>query len=258
MIDVIVLDIDGGTMLEECVASIRAQSVSSRIIVFDNGSKTATRNAAARSETNLGFAGGANAALRLSSAPYVALVNNDVVLEPDWLEQVRDALDRDEQLAAVQTIIARPDGRIDGAGIDISDGTFRQIAHGSSVGAPLRWPGVSPPRPRSTAAPRSGRRFFEERFFAYYEDVELSARLRAPGWRIAVLPVVAGRPSGSQTAPLLRPSRRSPAHAQTAIWSHACIMVWAASGAAWEDARFWCGDGLRSVGSCEAVRNDER
>jgi GT2 family glycosyltransferase len=210
MIDVIVLDVDGGAMLGECVASIRAQSVPANIHIFDNGSRSpADRRLPtadllfARSETNLGFAGGANAALRLSSAPYVALVNNDVVLEPDWLEQVRDALNRDEQLAAVQTIIARPDGRIDGAGIDISDGTFRQIGHGDSVGAPLAvaW-GVSA---TATLYRRAaiGERFFEERFFAYYEDVELSARLRATGWRIAVLPVVAAVHRGSQTAPLL-------------------------------------------------------
>src|SRR5688500_17006440 len=178
-------------MLVEFIASIPAHSVPARILIFDNGSKTATPNATARSETNLGFAGGANAALRHSSAPYVALVNNDVVLQTDWLEQVRDALDRDEQLAAVQTIITRPDGRIDGAGIDISDGTFRQIGHGDSVGAPLAmaW-GVSA---TATLYRRAaiGERFFEERFFAYYEDVELSARLRAGGWRVAVLPVVA-------------------------------------------------------------------
>jgi GT2 family glycosyltransferase len=208
-IDVIVLDIDGGAMLDACVASIRAQSVPSHLIVFDNGSKSPTPDATARSETNLGFSGGANAALRLSSAPYVALVNNDVVLERDWLEHVRDALDRDPQLAAVQTIITRPDGRIDGAGIDISDGTFRQIGHGDALGAPLAvaW-GVSATATlyRRTAI---GDRFFDDRFFAYYEDVELCARLRAGGWRVAVLPVVAATHRGSATAPQLgRRARR--------------------------------------------------
>jgi GT2 family glycosyltransferase len=202
-IDVIVLDIDGGAMLDECLASIRAQSVPSRILVFDNASSTPTKDAVERSAQNLGFAGGANAALRHSSAPYVALVNNDVVLKPDWLAQVRDALDRDPQLGAVQTIIARPDGRIDGAGIDISDGTFRQIGHGHTVGAPLAvaW-GVSA---TATLYRRAaiGERFFEERFFAYYEDVELSARLRATGWRTAVLPVVAAVHRGSKTASVL-------------------------------------------------------
>jgi GT2 family glycosyltransferase len=209
MIDVIVLDLDGGPMLDECLASIRTQTVQpSRVIVFDNGSQTPTKNATARSETNLGFAGGANAAFRLSAAPYIALVNNDVVLDPDWLAYVRDALDRDAQLAAVQTIIRRPpDGdneAIDGAGIDISSGTFRQIGHGKPVGAPLSvaW-GVSA---TATLYRRSalGGRIFEERLFAYYEDVELCARLRRDGWRTAVLPVVQATHRGSASAHALK------------------------------------------------------
>jgi GT2 family glycosyltransferase len=201
-VDVIVLDIDGGAMLAECLASIRAQSVPARVIVFDNGSRAPVRADAEvyRSETNLGFAGGANAAFRKTKAPYVALVNNDVVLQDGWLASVVDALDRDVQLAAVQTIIRRPDGLIDGAGVDVSDGTFRQIGHGQAIGAPLAvaW-GVS-----ATAAlyRRSavGAALFDERFFAYYEDVELCARLREDGWRTAVLPVVLATHRGSQSA----------------------------------------------------------
>lgn len=204
-IDVIVLDLDGGPMLEECLDSIREQTVPpARVIVFDNGSRVPTAHATARSETNLGFAGGANAALKLSTAPYVALVNNDVVLQPDWLACVRDALDRDEHLAAVQTIIRRPDGAIDGAGIDISDGTFRQIGHGRPVGSPLSvaW-GVSATATLYRRAALGGR-MFDERLFAYYEDVELSARLRESGWRTAVLPVVKATHRGSASAHALR------------------------------------------------------
>jgi len=208
MIDVIVLDLDGGPMLDECLTSIRAQTVPHRLILFDNGSRTPTPNATHRSERNLGFAGGANAAFRLASAPYVALVNNDVVLAPDWLAHVRDALDRDEQLAAVQTIIRRPDGAIDGAGIDISDGTFRQIGHGAAIGSPLRvaW-GVSATATLYRASALKGR-LFDARFFAYYEDVELCARLREDGWRTAVLPVVKATHRGSATAHVLPRARR--------------------------------------------------
>jgi N-acetylglucosaminyl-diphospho-decaprenol L-rhamnosyltransferase len=202
-VDVIVLDLDGGAMLAECLDSLRAQSVPHRLVLFDNGSRVPTLDSTARSEVNLGFAGGANAALRHSQAPYVALVNNDVVLDADWLADVRGALERDERLAAVQTIIRRPDGRIDGAGIDISDGTYRQIGHGLAVGTPLAvaW-GVSA---TATLYRRSalGERFFDERFFAYYEDVELSARLRADGWRTAVLPDVKATHRGSHTASAL-------------------------------------------------------
>lgn len=202
MIDVIVLDVDGGAMLDECLASIRAQSVEANVILFDNGSRTPTANAI-RSEKNLGFAGGANAAYRHTTTPYVALVNNDVVLDRDWLAAVRDALDRDDKLAAVQTIIRRPDGLIDGAGIDVSDGTFRQIGHGAPLGSMLAvaW-GVSA---TATLYRRAavGEQLFDERFFAYYEDVELSARLREDGWRTAVLPLVKATHRGSQSASIL-------------------------------------------------------
>jgi len=210
-VETIVLDLDGGAMLEECIASIRAQTVPTRIVVFDNGSRTPSSVAGVetiRSETNLGFARGVNEAWRRTAAPYVALVNNDVVLQPEWLATVRDALDRDAQLGAVQTIIRRPDGLIDGAGIDVSDGTFRQIGHGQRVGAPLAvaW-GVSA---TATLYRRAavGEHVFEERLFAYYEDVELSARLRAGGWRTAVLPVVLATHRGSASASHLPDARR--------------------------------------------------
>ena len=202
MIDVIVLDVDGGPMLEECLASIRAQSIEANVILFDNGSRVPVPGAV-RSERNLGFAGGANAALQHSTTDYVALVNNDVVLDREWLATVRAALDRDPRLAAVQTIIRRPDGAIDGAGIDVSDGTFRQIGHGARLGEPLAvaW-GVSA---TATLYRRAavGERLFDERFFAYYEDVELCARLRREGWRTAVLPLVKATHRGSQSASVL-------------------------------------------------------
>jgi GT2 family glycosyltransferase len=202
-VDVIVLDIDGGEMLSECLASIHGAA---RVIVFDNGSRVPTSHHSVeilRSETNLGFARGANEAYRKTTAPFVALVNNDVVLDHDWLPVVREAMDRDEGLAAVQTIIRRPDGRIDGAGIDVSDGTFRQIGHGLQVGSNLAvaW-GVSA---TATLYRRAalGERLFDERLFTYYEDVELSARLRREGWRTSVLPVVKATHRGSASAGVL-------------------------------------------------------
>jgi GT2 family glycosyltransferase len=209
-VDVVVLDIDGGAMLEECLASIRRQSVQPRrVVVLDNGSKVPVADRVRdveviRSERNLGFAGGANEALRHTDAPFVALVNNDVVLDPEWLDEVRGAMERDALVAAAQTIIRRPDGAIDGAGIDVSDGTFRQIGHGCPVGAQLTgaW-GVSATAALYRTAALEGR-FFDEDLFAYYEDVALCARLRAAGWRVAVIPLVSATHRGSASAGVLR------------------------------------------------------
>src|SRR5258708_17496951 len=97
---VMVGDVDGGRMLRDCVASIAAQTrPPRRVIVFDNGSRTRTPGTI-RSEVNLGFAGGMNAAFQHSDAPFVALVNNDLVLHPGWLAAVAGARVRDEKRAA--------------------------------------------------------------------------------------------------------------------------------------------------------------
>src|SRR5437764_7775481 len=89
-VSIIVLDVDGGDMLRACLDSIAAQTLPPReVIVFDNGSRTPVAERIGfrhglhifRSATNLGFAGGNNAAYRQTSGDSIALVNNDVVLD---------------------------------------------------------------------------------------------------------------------------------------------------------------------------------
>ncbi len=207
-VEFIVLDATGGgEILRACLDSIRNQTVAPRgIIVFDNGSPQPVRAEGVRvirSEANLGFAAGVNEAYRQTTAGYVALVNNDVVLDGDWLAATNQLVDSDRKIAAVQTIIRRDDRTIDGAGIDISDGTFRQIGHGWPIGSPLpaAW-GVSATATlyRRTAL---GVRVFDPRFFAYYEDVELCARLHEGGWLTAVVPLAKATHRGSASASIL-------------------------------------------------------
>jgi len=88
-------------------------------------------------------------------------------------------------------VIRRDANTIDGAGIDVSDGTIRQIT------TPIEQPwGVS----ATAALYRRELLHFDERFFAYYEDVELCARLHDEGWQTRVLPVTKATHRGSQSA----------------------------------------------------------
>jgi GT2 family glycosyltransferase len=48
-----------------------------------------------------------------------------------------------------------------------------------------------------------GARFFDPAFFAYYEDVELCARLHEQGWSTRVLPVIKATHRGSASASIL-------------------------------------------------------
>lgn len=217
-VELVVLDLDGGERLERCLASIAAQRREvARVVVWDNGSASPVADrlrgrsfpfelAIARSTENLGFTGGVNAAVALCSAPFVGLVNNDVELDPGWVETLRPSFDGAPRLAAVQSVIATSDGLIDGAGIDLSDGTIRQSLHGSPLAraatAPDPW-GVSATaalyRSEALREVAAGGELLRADLFAYYEDVELCARLRARGWSVALSRAILATHAGSAT-----------------------------------------------------------
>lgn len=194
--DAIVLDLDGGERLDRCLVSIELQDPPpDRVIVVDNGSRVPVaeriesrglRLELIRLEENAGFAGGVNRGWAETRSPLVALINNDVVLRPGWSQALVGALEADSQAGAAQTVVADPRGKIDGAGIEIVAGRVRQLGHGASLEVALEDPwGVSATAAlyRRDAVEAVGRQVFEPILFAYYEDVELAARLDEAGWR---------------------------------------------------------------------------
>lgn len=218
-VELVVLDLDGGDHLDRCLASIAEQRrPAARVLVWDNGSRVPVAERLrgrdypfaleiARSEENLGFTGGVNAALSRCVEPFAGLVNNDVILGPRWIEALRPMFDTTPRLAAVQGVITLPDGRVDGAGIDVSDGTIRQALHGSpasdAASAPEPW-GVSATaalyRSEALRDVAVNGAILRADLFAYYEDVELSARLRARGWSLALCRELLATHAGSATA----------------------------------------------------------
>lgn len=208
-----VLDLDGGEMLERCLASLGLQTTPPvRVIVIDNGSKLPVRERVSASanlevvrlERNRGFAAGANQAWTRAATELVAFINNDVTLHPRWIECVSRAFE-DERIAAAQSVVLRPDGMVDSAGIEIRRGGFVQASHGEPP--PLAGRVVETWGVAGTAAMfrRSvvGDIPFNERLFAWYEDVDLAARLRAAGWRAALVTDPLATHIGSATASAL-------------------------------------------------------
>lgn len=202
---IVILDLDGGEMLERCLDSLERQTLApKRVVILDNGSVdpvTGRLRPASlpieilRNDRNIGFARGADQAIGATSEPYVALINNDVVLEPEWLEKLADRLDRRDDLAAVQSINLQPNGMIDGAGIEPRDGRIIQTGHGSpleSFDCRYReiW-GVSATaalyRRGALESVRKGGEIFLGLLETYYEDVDLAARLRREGWKAELL-----------------------------------------------------------------------
>lgn len=81
------------------------------IIVADNGStdgsvafleKEYPRIRVIRMDANLGFAGGYNAALRQIEADYYVLLNNDILVTPNWIPPLVTLMEQDKSIAACQ------------------------------------------------------------------------------------------------------------------------------------------------------------
>ncbi len=160
-------------------------------------------------DENKGFATANNRGLTACRGEYIATVNDDAIVDPDWSDALLSALDSDPDLAAVQGINLMLDdpSRIDGAGLAWNHHWQAvQIGHGKPVttlsSTPTEIFGVSATAAiyrRSALEKVSGRRLeaFDPRLFAYYEDVDLACRLKAAGYRALRVPAARARHAGS-------------------------------------------------------------
>ena len=87
-VGVVVLAWGDEPYLAECVAAVRAsEGVDVRLVVVDNGSPDAPPDAL-RPGRNTGFAGGCNLGAAALDTEYLAFVNSDCVIAPDTLEKL--------------------------------------------------------------------------------------------------------------------------------------------------------------------------
>lgn len=101
--------------VQECLDSILAytQPGSYRLIVIDDASDAHTRRylddfaiqhphiTLHHNPTNLGFVRSCNFGMALSDAPFVTLINSDVVVTPGWLDRLLSCANSDPRIAAV-------------------------------------------------------------------------------------------------------------------------------------------------------------
>jgi GT2 family glycosyltransferase len=176
-----------------------------------------------RLEANAGFAAANNVGIAASAGEFVATLNNDTVPEPDWLAALVDAAAGDARAGAVSSkmlFAGRPE-LIDSAGVEADI-----AGHAWDAGAGMRDPGPGERAVREvfgacagaalyrraaleavTAAQGPERGPFDEDFFAYAEDVDLSWRLRWLGYRCLYAPAARVLHVRSATAPEASPRK---------------------------------------------------
>jgi GT2 family glycosyltransferase len=198
-VSVVIPNLNGRHLLGRCLERLQEQTVTDfETIVVDNGSQDDSvafvkshfpgTQVVALSE-NRGFAGGMNVGIECARAAHVAFLNNDAEADSRWVEELLACLERHPRAAAATSKLLLADGRhtIDGAGDSLTPsflpyprghgepdrGQFEEeVEVFSPAGAASLW--------RRSALDDVG--LFDERFFAYYEDVDLGFRARLKGY----------------------------------------------------------------------------
>ncbi|HVY97540.1 MAG TPA: glycosyltransferase family 2 protein [Solirubrobacterales bacterium] len=196
-------------LLPACLDSLADQGAELEILVVDNGSGDGSvellRERGVRHialPDNVGFAPAINLGVRETAAGAVLVLNADAVLEPGCVGALLETLGAEPSLGGVQPLILQLAG--DGPG---APGAARVYSQGQALTRDGRALEEGAGRPRA-AAPAERREVFgvcgaacllrrelftelggyDERYFAFYEDVDLNVRARVLGWRFACQP----------------------------------------------------------------------
>ena len=209
----VVLNWNAGYLLDRCLDSLHGLDWPKErleIVVIDNASTDGSVDDLAashpgvrlvRNSSNTGFGANNLALADLDGVDQVGLVNPDVVIEPTWLSELSRALVADPGLgAACPKILLDEVGesRIQNAGsrIDLS-GNSHDRGYGESDGPEYAdsvevdaWCGAAVLLDADYLGDVGT---FEERFFLYYEDTDLSWRGRNRDWRFRFVPTAVCR-----------------------------------------------------------------
>lgn len=220
-IDVVVVTWQGRELLVSCLDHLARQTVPHRVIVADNASTDGTLELLRQDypevtivplPENLGFGKANNLGVAAGTAPYVVLLNNDVDAAPDFVERAVAPLRDDATLGAVAAMTTHPlTGRVDQFGISIDRGL---CAYARASGqdpdaiepAPLAAPCAGAAAYRRRAFEEVGG--FDERLFAYSEDLDLGLRLSEAGWLFGEAADARGIHFGGATAGVGSPFQR--------------------------------------------------
>ncbi|MCB1187213.1 glycosyltransferase [bacterium] len=248
LVSILIINFNGLSLTRACLESALLQTYENcEIIVIDNGSEADEASLLAmdfpqlrihRLEHNLGFSGGVNWAVSLSKGDYIALVNNDSVMDPDCIANLMYAqrrtgadavsgrlVDITERNQVVPLLNALAIEQEDDVVWDLPQASMEALAesrrnHGLSIyGYIVRdsfagqdscfYPSGGLCLLKRSSVNEWLPQFFPQQYFAYQEDVWQGFALRHAGGRIAKAPAAAAvHLASSSTRSLGRPRLR--------------------------------------------------
>jgi GT2 family glycosyltransferase/glycosyltransferase involved in cell wall biosynthesis len=206
VVSVIVVNYRGAEDTMTCLRALREEldypAERLQLVCVDNasgdGSAAAIRQLpgveVVESDTNLGFAGGCNLGVQHATGTVLAFLNNDARPHRDWVRSAVEVLKTDPTVAAVASKVLDWDG----VDVDFVDAglTWFGMGYKRHAGQPddgshdvakdVLFATGSAMFVRAGVFKKLGG--FDERFFMFYEDVDLGWRLNLRGWRVRYEP----------------------------------------------------------------------
>ena len=199
-VSVVIPNYNGEKYLKACLESLMEQSLKpEEIIIVDNASKDGSikyindnfkdKVTLIELDENYGFSVAVNAGIKRNKSEFVALLNNDTELHKDWLKGLYETITKDDNIFSACSKMIRYNERdimddagdeytILGWGSKIGDGkkiseyNISKEVFSSCAGAAIY---------RNSILKEIG--LFDENFFAYLEDMDISYRARVYGYK---------------------------------------------------------------------------
>ena len=209
-LDIVVVSYRSRDLLRRCLDSLRAHPPAggTRVVVVDNASDDGTAEMVRAkfpevelraSDTNLGFAAATNLGARSGTAPYLLALNPDTEVTPGALDTALTAIESGPEVAVVGPRLVRPDGTLDHAARRSFPTPLSAFGHftgiGRRTGAPAPLAAYRAPEVERGPVDAVNGAFmlmrrsafeevggFDERYWMYMEDLDLSYRLARVGY----------------------------------------------------------------------------
>ncbi len=199
-LSLIIVNYNTRDLLCQCLASIAQHEPGAEVIVIDNASRDGSAAAVREGFPtvtcldmgwNAGFAAANNAGLARARGDYLVLLNSDTVLEDDSLSRCVAWMDAHPDVGATSPKLMGTDDRpqlclypMPSVGVLVRQALRRPVLEGPVTEGWLAGTALMLRR-EALAAIGGG---LDDGFWMYWEDADLSARLRKAGWRLEPFP----------------------------------------------------------------------
>ena len=200
-VSAVVLAYKAEPWLRRAVESLLAsEKVTADVVLVDNGCTTDDVEVLAklagvtvvRPGTNTGFAGGCNLGARSATGEYLALVNGDAVVEPTTLARLVEEAARPDVGIAVASVRLAEDPTLLNAGANpihvLGLSWSGRMGQPETLTEPTETAGASGACVVVPKAHWDSLGGFDEEYFAYHEDADLSIRTWRRGLRVLYVP----------------------------------------------------------------------